>query len=129
MRFVCLIFFWLPFRLFAATDLSSFVDLEEKNVVLFEDEIQALGKLIEINEKRLLVQKELREKMHVFQTQKEAFILGNQSKSHSFSMVSTARQILGLVKQEHLAYLFTADYLEELLFFSSIAGKSLPVRP
>lgn len=105
------------------------VALEETASLLVEDEVDALEKLIEINEKRLRVQRTLKEKMRLFQQQKEEFILGNQSKKHAFIMVSNARDILSELKKEHLAYLFSKEYLEELVFFSSIAGKSTPVRP
>ncbi len=106
-----------------------FIAVEEKGNPLFQNEVESLEKLIEINEKRLEVQKQLREKMKLFQKQKEEFVLGNQSQSHAFSMVSNARFILGQLKNEHLSYLFSSEYLEELVFFSSIAGKSSPVRP
>jgi hypothetical protein len=103
--------------------------VEEKAAPLFENEISSLEQLIKVNEKRLVAQKELKVKMERFKKQKEEFLLGNQSKSHTFSMVSTAREILVSVKEEHLSYLFATDYLEELLFFSSIAAKSVPIKP
>jgi hypothetical protein len=105
------------------------LSLEKMEGLLIEDEVTVLQKLIEVNEKRLFLQKKLKEKMELFQRQKEEFILGNQSKKHAFLMVSNAREILSEVKKEHLSYLFSSDYLEELVFFSSIAGKSTPVRP
>ena len=103
--------------------------VEEKTAPLFENEVASLQQLIAVNEKRLLAQKELKAKMEHFRKQKEEFWLGNQSKSHTFSMVSNAREILVAVKEEHLSYLFATDYLEELLFFSSVAAKSVPIRP
>jgi hypothetical protein len=103
--------------------------IEEKRIPFFEDEVSSIKQLIEKNEKRLAIQKRLKEKMELFQKQKEAFIAGNQTKSHAFSMVSTAREILTTVKEEHLSYLLSSDYLEELLFFSSIAGKTVPIKP
>lgn len=96
---------------------------------LIDDEVETLEKLIDVNEKRLTAQKELKLKMSLFQKQKDEFLRGNESKSHAFSMVTNAREILTVIKQEHLAYLFRPDYLEELVFFSSIAGKTIPLRP
>ena len=115
--------------LFLALNLSASEVVEEKSAPLFENEISSLAQLISVNEKRLVVQKEIKTKMERFKKQKEEFLLGNQSKSHTFSMVSNAREILVSVKEEHLSYLFATDYLEELLFFSSIAAKSVPIKP
>lgn len=105
------------------------VALDETRPILGEDEVKSLAKLIEVNEVRLEVQKHLKEKMVLFKKQKEEFIEGNDSKKHAFAMVSNAREILGEIKKENLAYLFSSEYLEELVFFSSIAGKSSPIRP
>lgn len=134
MRFLIGIFaFLLPSFFLCAEETPllkpEFISVEERGNPLLQDEVESIDRLIEINEKRLQVQKQLRDQMRVFQKQKKEFILGNQSQKHAFSMVSNARYILGEVKKESLAYLFSPDYLEELVFFSSIAGKSSPVRP
>jgi|GEM_PF-5662933 len=105
------------------------ISLEEARPLLVEDEVKTLDKLIEVNEQRLVAQKQLKEMMSLFQKQKEVFILGNDSRKHAFAMVSNARNILVEIKKENLGYLFPSDYLEELVFFSSIAGKGAPVRP
>ncbi len=115
--------------LLLSVQLSAVDVVEEKAAPLFENEISSLQQLISVNEKRLVAQKELKAKMELFKKQKEQFLLGNQSKGHTFSMVSTAREILVSVKEEHLSYLFATDYLEELLFFSSVAAKSVPIKP
>jgi hypothetical protein len=114
---------------FADQESSKFSILEEKSPAFLEDEAEVLDQLIAANEKRLATQKVLRDLMVEFKQQKDEFFLGNQTKRHAFAMVSNARQILGIIKQEHLSYLFSPEYLEELVFFSSIAGKSAPVRP
>ncbi|MES2199985.1 MAG: hypothetical protein V4489_07440 [Chlamydiota bacterium] len=118
-----------PLIVFGAAEEPAMVSLEETRPLLVENEVKSLEKLIEVNECRLLVQKDLKDKMVFFQKQKDEFILGNESQKHAFSMVSNARDILGEIKKENLAYLFSSEYLEELVFFSSIAGKSSPVRP
>ncbi len=101
----------------------------EKNASSWGDEVSSLENLIAANEKHLLAQKQLKEKMKLFQKQKDEFMLGNQSKSHAYAMVSNAREILTTIREEHLSYLFPTDYLEELIFFSSIAAKSVPLKP
>lgn len=119
----------LPVLALGEVTIPPMTSLEEIRPLLVENEVKSLEKLIEVNEDRLLVQKELREKMISFQKQKEEFIAGNESQKHAFSMVTNAREILGEIKRENLAYLFSSEYLEELVFFSSIAGKSSPIRP
>ena len=128
MKIYCLVLLF-PCVVFGDVAVPPMVSLLETRVLLVEDEVKSLEKLIEVNEVRLQVQKELKEKMLSFQKQKEEFIAGNESQKHAFSMVSNARSILGEIKKENLAYLFSSEYLEELVFFSSIAGKSAPLRP
>ncbi len=128
MKFFFYLFCTLPLFILADSRVE-LLSIEERSTPIFKDEVEALELLIVSNEKRIKIQKELRDQMRSFQRQKEAFILGDESKSHAFKMVSNAREILGLVKEEHLAYLFSSDYLDELIFFSSIAGKSSPIRP
>ncbi len=122
--YLCLFFCSLGFVQLIADQV-----VEEKKAPFFEDEISSLHRLIQVNEKRLTTQKEIKEMMELLQKQKDAFVLGNQSKSHTFSMVSNARKILVSVKSENLSYLFDTEYLEELLFFSSLATKSVPMKP
>jgi len=93
------------------------------------NEVLILSRLIDVQERRLATQKELCDKMELFRAQKEAFIEGDISQFHALTMVNNARDILGLIQEGHLAYLFPSVYLEELVFFSSIAGKSAPARP
>lgn len=123
------VFYLFGMNLFMCFNLLAFEAVEEKKIPFFEDEVSSITQFIEVHEKRLMVQKKLRDQMVLFQKQKTEFLLGNQTKSHAFSMVSNAREILTLVKEEHLSYLFSSEYLEELLFFSSIAGKSVPIKP
>ncbi len=85
--------------------------------------------LIAQSEKQLLVQKELREHMLLFHSHKEQFMRGNQTKIQAARMVKTASRVLETITKNHLAHLFSSEYLEELAFFSSIAGKQTPARP
>jgi hypothetical protein len=94
-----------------------------------QDEEEAIDILISLAEKRLEIQKELKELARQFKEEKDLFIKGEQSKSHASRMVGTARKILEIVADQNISYLFSSDYLDELAFFSSIAGKNAPVRP
>ncbi len=97
---------------------------EPKNSIQGPDEITAISHLMESTAHQLEVQKQMRQLMVDFQKQKEEFIRGNQTKAHAAEMVRTARQIYETIIAHHLQYLFSKEYLDELLFFSSIAGKN-----
>jgi GTP1/Obg family GTP-binding protein len=104
-------------------------NIEEKAFSTSRNEVEAIGQLIEEQKKHLAKQMDLKELMETFQNQKEEFMNGKQTQKHATAMVTTAREILAGVNEEHIAHLFPAEYLEELVFFSSIAGKSRPNRP
>ena len=103
--------------------------LEAKNQIKTADEITAIDSLIESTAQQLEFQKQLRLLMVEFIKQKEEFAQGNQTKAHASSMVRTARQIYEGISTFHLQNLFPQDYLDELVFFSSIAGKNTVTRP
>jgi len=97
---------------------------EPKSFFHGTDEITAMNHLMENTTYQLEIQKQMRQLMVDFQQQKEEFVQGNQTKAHAAQMVRTARQIYEMIAAHHLQYLFSKEYLDELLFFSSIAGKN-----
>jgi hypothetical protein len=94
-----------------------------------ENELKIIEQLISATAAQLETQKQLKELMLQFQKQQEEFIQGNQTKAHTARMVRTARQIYETLLAHHLEHLFAKDYLDELTFFSSIAGKNAVNRP
>ena len=94
-----------------------------------EDEIKTVEQLIDTTARQLESQKHLRELMLQFKKQREEFIQGNETKAHAGRMVRTARQIYEMIAANHLEHLFAKDYLDELTFFASIAGKTAVTRP
>ncbi len=93
------------------------------------DELKVIEQLIEVTTRQLGTQKQIKELMLQFKKQREEFVQGNQTKSHAGRMVRTARQIYEMISSNHLEHLFAKDYLDELTFFSSIAGKTSLTRP
>ena len=93
------------------------------------DEIKMIDQLIHVTAQQLEKQKQMKELMLQFKKQREEFIQGNQTKAHAGKMVRTARQIYEMIMSDHLEHLFAKDYLDELTFFSSIAGKTAVKRP
>jgi len=94
-----------------------------------QDEVKMLDQMIASATDQLHMLEQLKEKMALFNQQREAFIKGDQSKAHTSRMVRTARQIYEVLTTHHLDHLFAKDYLDELTFFSSIAGKNAVTRP
>jgi hypothetical protein len=93
------------------------------------DEIKVIDHLIIVTARQLEMQKQMKEIMLQFKKQREEFIQGNQTKAHAGKMVRTARQIYEMIISNHLEHLFAKDYLDELTFFSSIAGKTAVTKP
>lgn len=112
-----------------AQTVEKTTNIVEKSALLQRDEVEAISKLIDEQMKHLRKETELKELMVLFRSQKEEFLAGKQTQKHARAMVATAREILEGINIEHIAHLFPADYLEELVFFASIAGKSRPARP
>lgn len=94
-----------------------------------QDEVKIIDQLVIATTTQLETQKQLKELMLQFQKQQKEFIEGNQTKVHTGRMVHTARQIYEMIGANHLEHLFAKDYLDELTFFSSIAGKTAMSRP
>jgi hypothetical protein len=97
--------------------------------LLAEDEVIIAERLTEATRAQLDLQLHLKQLMIEFKEQKQVFIQGEQTKRHASRMVRTAREILDIISNQHLQYLFSPDYIEELTLFSSIAGKSVVKRP
>lgn len=111
-------------------ELIPSASLIETNVpFIYEDEIDALDHLIHATTRQLETQKQLKKLMLEFKKQREEFIQGNQTKAHASRMVRTARQIYEMITSNHMEHLFAKDYMEELTFFSSIAGKTAVTKP
>ena len=104
-------------------------NIEEKIFDIKDDELSAITQFIAIQQKRLDRQRDLKDQILEFRLQKVAFMNGNKTLKHANLMVSTAKEILNSINEMKIAYLFSADYIEELLFFSSVAEKSRPIRP
>jgi hypothetical protein len=94
-----------------------------------EDEVKIVEQLIFATVQQLETEKHLKNLMLQFKKQREEFIQGNQTKAHAGRMVRTARQIYETITANHFEHLFAKDYLDELTFFSSIAGKTAMTRP
>jgi hypothetical protein len=93
------------------------------------EEVKALDCLIALTERHLETQRTLKQLMLDLVAQKEAFVSSEPSKQQAARLVSTARRILLIINEERYEHLFSSEYLQELAWFASIAGKSAPARP
>lgn len=105
------------------------VSFEVTRFLIDEDEIKIVDKLIASTQEQLNKQQQLKELMVQFQSKKEEFIQGLQTKAHTTRLVRLARQIYEMIRVNHFEHLFAKDYLDELQFFSSIAGKTTLSKP
>ena len=94
-----------------------------------KDEVSAVEELISVTKDKLAEEEKLKKLLLDFRLCRAQFSHNSESKELAFKLVSTARKILEIVKNEHLEHLFPSDYLEEITFFSSIAAKNQPARP
>lgn len=97
---------------------------EQKYALQERDEVAMMRQLITTTEQQLEMQRELLEWMLTFREQKQAFSSGNENKAHVRAMVQNARRLFESLAEKHLQHLFSREYLDELQFFSSIAGKN-----
>ena len=104
-------------------------DIIEHQLPVVRDEVIAISELIAAQRKRLDRQIELKNQMLQFRMQKEEFLKGSVGQKHALNMVINAKEILMGINQQHLAYLFSPEYIEELQFFSSVIEKNRPMRP
>jgi len=92
-------------------------------------EEDTLQQFVERREYALQRQKELQKRIRLFHEEKQRFSESDVSKQQARRMVNAAKDVLEIITEQHLQYLFSSDYMEELLLFSSIAGKNRPTRP
>jgi len=91
---------------------------------LFLDEVEAVDRAICAMEKRLAVQREVKNLMLELRGLEEDVVNSENPKEHAARMVGLAEKILAIIQEEHLDTLFSAPYLEELRFYSSFARKT-----
>ncbi len=94
-----------------------------------ENEVAVIDRLIVQTKIQLEIQKTLRQQLCEFQEAKELFMLADESKAFASKMVSAADSLWKSITENHMEYLFSEQYLEELQFFSSISKKHTLKRP
>ncbi len=86
-------------------------------------EMQSIDALIAQTQKNLYEQMKLKELLKDYYRYREEFTQGLQTKHQAAALVSIASDILKILQSEHLQHLCTPSFVDEITFFSSIAGK------
>jgi len=92
-------------------------------------EVEVIDRLIEKTKDLLETQQNLRQKLLVFHETRDLFTSADESRVYAAQMVNAASLLLGLIVENHMQYLFSKEYLEELEFFSSFTKKNNLKRP
>lgn len=95
----------------------------------FGDEIDAIDRAIIASEKRLEVQKSIKNSMTELRQLEESVMKVDNPKEQAAQMVKKAETILAVIQKEHLEPFFSPSYLEELRFYSSFAHKTQLAQP
>lgn len=86
-------------------------------------EVALLDALIDVTEKNLVAQKELRKEIQLFEQRKGRFLKDMNNRNAAYDMVQSAHQILENINSNYLLSMFPPEFISELTFFSQIASK------
>ena len=91
---------------------------------LFVDEIETMDQAITASEKRLAMQRKIKNYLLELRRLEENVMKMEDPKLQASHMVILAEQILREIQEEHMESLFSPAYIEELRFYSSFARKT-----
>lgn len=104
--------------------------LKAEKIAFYEtDQLKIIDSLIHLEEVKLEKHKELKTLILSLKEKEDAFLLDPDNKKKAYNLVSTARQALEIIAEMKIEHLFSPDFLKDLTFYASIAGKSKPSRP
>lgn len=91
-----------------------------------DEEIEVLQDLISVTQKSLNAQKELLTALVKFKVARNAFVEEPTSRKLATILVKTAMVVYKKIEEEHLAHLFSSDFLTEIQFFNQLGTKPKP---
>lgn len=101
----------------ALNPITTDLPLSNKSV-----EVMLLDNLIEVTEKNLVVQKELRQEIQGYQFQKQRFMKDMNNRELAFDMVKRAGQISKKINDNYLINMFSPEFMSELTFMSQLTS-------
>lgn len=91
-----------------------------------QDEIAVLQELIATTKKNLESQQHLLNRVIKFKQARAAFMADPTSGQLATRLVKSAMLLQKNLEKEHLAHLFSSDFLTELAFFDQIGNQHIP---
>ncbi|MCC5832743.1 MAG: hypothetical protein JJU12_06855 [Chlamydiales bacterium] len=92
----------------------------------FDEEIEVVRDLISVTENSLAAQKELLTALVKLNQAKSAFIEEPTSRKLATDVVKAAMLVQKEIENEHLAHLFSSDFLNEIQFYNLLGKKPKP---
>lgn len=122
-------FFLVPFIIIciygnlvaASTNISEVPKVPDATVKL--DPLTFIDHLIEVTEKNLESQKQLRGMVKEYMQIQVAYLKSPSDKELALKMVKSAHEVLAKIKETNLTQAFDPDFISELNLFSQIASK------
>lgn len=90
------------------------------------EEIQTMQELINLSQKNLNGQRELLTYLLQFNRAREAFIEEPTSAKLATDLVKSAMVVQRKIEKEHLAHLFSTDFLGEVQFYNQLGKQQKP---
>lgn len=100
------------------------MDIPSTNKI--SEELSLLDDLIDVTEKNLVAQKQLRKDIFLYQQYKQRYLKDMENRNAAYEMVQIAHRILEEINANYLIHVFPSDFISELSFFSQIASKKSP---
>jgi mannose-1-phosphate guanylyltransferase len=92
----------------------------------FDEEIEVVQELVAVTEKSLAAQKELLIALVKLKQARSAFIEDPTSRKLATDVVKAAMLVQRQIENEHLAHLFSSDFLTEIQFYNQLGKKPKP---
>lgn len=95
-------------------------------LMAFDEEIEVVQELVAVTEKSLAAQKELLIALVKLKQARSAFIEDPTSRKLATDVVKAAMLVQRQIENEHLAHLFSSDFLTEIQFYNQLGKKPKP---
>ena len=93
-----------------------------------EEAIEVVKQLIETTEKSLNDQRRLLSQLEEFYHQRALFVEDSSDAKAGAALVRAAMRIQKELEKEHLAHLFSSEFLEEVRFFNQVGDRARKAR-
>lgn len=92
----------------------------------YDEEVLIVQELIKATQNNLKAQNELLSSLIKFKQARQAFIEDPTSRKLATLLVKTAMAVQNQIENEHLAHLFSQDFLSEIQFYNQLGMQQKP---